>query len=275
MSSLYIYGTVFNNRDRIERNIKDISKLTDKKIVVVDNYSTDGTYEYLKSLPNVDVIQKKCTRGLGRDIALKRIYSIYNPRPDDFIMYNDFDLWYKDEFSNLLSRLMKTMNQNEMFVMHGGLSTAHTQENLGWKDLNYGEDIERLARAKSRGIKIIGFEYMKDIMKSDENDNMQLNQDTIYMENDSKFGSMIEREKRYHKNIITLGIRLIKDQIDSCRGWNFQSWKDLCIEFEKKHGKHLIYRIMFFMIYMEAKIKGCYNYSKGMNNWQYIKGDDK
>ena len=55
--SLYIYGTVLNNRNRIERNIKGISQLTDKKIVVVDNYSTDGTYEYLRSLPNIDVIQ--------------------------------------------------------------------------------------------------------------------------------------------------------------------------------------------------------------------------
>ena len=67
-----IYGTVFNNSNVIRKSINSIiSKLPDFKkrfeMIIVDNYSSDGTYEilkeYQKEYPNITVIQEKCTRG--------------------------------------------------------------------------------------------------------------------------------------------------------------------------------------------------------------------
>ena len=64
-----IYGTVFNNANVIRKSIDSIiSKLPDFKkrfeMVIVDNYSSDGTYEilkgYQKEYPNITVIQEKC-----------------------------------------------------------------------------------------------------------------------------------------------------------------------------------------------------------------------
>ena len=68
-----IYGTVFNNANVIRKSINSvITNLPNFKkrfeMVIVDNYSTDGTYEilkeYQKRYPNITIIQKKCTRGI-------------------------------------------------------------------------------------------------------------------------------------------------------------------------------------------------------------------
>lgn len=66
---LYIYGTIYNNINRVLLSLESLQQIKYKKIFIVDNFSNDGTYEALKdnrSNYNLEVIQIKCNRGRGR-----------------------------------------------------------------------------------------------------------------------------------------------------------------------------------------------------------------
>ncbi|MCS7131473.1 MAG: glycosyltransferase [Hadesarchaea archaeon] len=92
-----MYGTVFNNADTVELSIRSIfSALEDviEEVVVVDNYSYDGTWEILnelkKELP-LRLYRLKCSRGLGRQYAFTKTRSKY-------VLSMDFDTIYLKDF---------------------------------------------------------------------------------------------------------------------------------------------------------------------------------
>ena len=66
---LFIYGTVYNSRNRILQSLDSVMKINiEKRIFIIDNYSTDGTYEILRDNGdkyNLVVKQEKCTKGEG------------------------------------------------------------------------------------------------------------------------------------------------------------------------------------------------------------------
>jgi glycosyltransferase involved in cell wall biosynthesis len=80
-------GTVYNSAKYIEKSLKSIIDTAIKlktygvesEIVIVDNYSDDGTWELLQAIREkynaegveMKFIKYKCSRGLGRNIALK------------------------------------------------------------------------------------------------------------------------------------------------------------------------------------------------------------
>ena len=69
---LYIYGTVYNNKSRIIDCLNSLDKIkTPKKFLIIDNYSTDGTYEILKNVKDVKIKRVKCSRGKGRQLAME------------------------------------------------------------------------------------------------------------------------------------------------------------------------------------------------------------
>jgi glycosyltransferase involved in cell wall biosynthesis len=149
-----IYGTVFNNSNVIRKSINSIiSKLPDFKkrfeMIIVDNYSSDGTYEilkeYQKEYPNITVIQEKCTRGKGRAIA-------FNNTKGKYVLTIDFDTVYLEPFKNIVYsyKRIKPLEIYPMFMMR-----RETMDIIGnWKDLNYDEDMELAANAISKGIKV-------------------------------------------------------------------------------------------------------------------------
>ena len=149
-----IYGTVFNNAEVIRKSINSIiSKLPDfrKKfeMFIVDNYSSDGTYEilkeYQKEYPNITVIQEKCTRGKGRAIA-------FNNTKGKYVLTIDFDTVYLEPFKNIVYsyKRIKPLEIYPMFMMR-----RETMNIIGnWKDLNVGEDTEMMARTISKNVKV-------------------------------------------------------------------------------------------------------------------------
>lgn len=149
-----IYGTVFNNANIIKKSLNSvISKLPDFnenfEMVIVDNYSTDGTYEILKEYqkkhPNITIIQEKCTRGKGRQIA-------FNNTKGKYVLTIDFDTVYLEPFKNIVYNYNK-IKRNEIYPML--MMKRETMKFIGnWKDLNYDEDMEILANAISKGIKV-------------------------------------------------------------------------------------------------------------------------
>ena len=149
-----IYGTVFNNANVIRKSINSvITNLPDFKkrfeMVIVDNYSTDGTYEilkeYQKKYPNITVIQKKCTRGKGRAIA-------FNNTKGKYVLTVDFDTIYLEPFKNIVYSFKK-IKPLEIYPM--SMMKRETMDVIGnWKDLNYDEYEELAANAISKGIKV-------------------------------------------------------------------------------------------------------------------------
>lgn len=135
-----IYGTVFNNVRCVESSIKSIWR-PDADIVIVDNYSKDGTWERLIELKkeyNLKLYRYKCTRGLGRHIALHKC-------PEKTITtWFDLDTVYNDAFHKAIDYAIETG-----LVIHVGPLIARRELLLsrgGWRDLNYWEDGELVSR---------------------------------------------------------------------------------------------------------------------------------
>ncbi|MBW9141966.1 MAG: glycosyltransferase, partial [Candidatus Aramenus sp.] len=69
-----LYGTVYNNVDAVRESVKSFFSPIYDAIIIVDSFSTDGTYEALEEMRkeyNLTVLRLKSTRGKGRDYALK------------------------------------------------------------------------------------------------------------------------------------------------------------------------------------------------------------
>ena len=149
-----IYGTVFNNANIVRKSLDSvISKLPDFRekfeMVIVDNYSTDGTYEilkeYQKRYSNIKIIQEKCTRGKGRAIAFDNTTGRY-------VLKIDFDTVYLEPFKSIVYNYKK-IKPNEIYPMF--MMRRETMNAIGnWKNLNYAEDMELNANAISNGLKV-------------------------------------------------------------------------------------------------------------------------
>ena len=81
MPLISIYGTVLNNGYVIEESIRSLAGVLPNfseryELVIVDNYSTDGTWEKLlrlkREFKNLRLFRNKCSRSRGRDLALKQ-----------------------------------------------------------------------------------------------------------------------------------------------------------------------------------------------------------
>lgn len=149
-----IYTTIYNNADIVEKSLSSVIKLLpdfDEKfeLVVVDNYSTDGTYEKLLKLQkkhqNIKIIQQKCSRGKGRAIAFSNTSGKY-------VLSIDCDTIYLEPFKNIVYSYPK-MKDMEMYPCF--FTKRKTMEFIGnFRDLNYAEDVELTTRSIAKGVKV-------------------------------------------------------------------------------------------------------------------------
>ncbi|MEM0147930.1 MAG: glycosyltransferase family A protein [Candidatus Micrarchaeaceae archaeon] len=251
----YIYGTLYNNINRIKECLDSLKPLEPYKLFVVDNYSDDGSYEYLVKRAKLDtnielhITRKKCSRGKGKDIALKMLFSV-NPKEDDLVFYIDFDVIYGKNFITYIKNYFK--NHKDEVTTAFGIGIAQLN-NFEWKDLNLAEDFERFARMKSLGIKIF------------YNPEMQYNNPN-WFEN-YKGGD----ESRYANNIKYF-IRAYKGWIDIERGIGFKNFKSFYADAKTKSS---IRKFFWLTAYIIAKILGIYCYNKEVDNRKYILGKYK
>jgi glycosyltransferase involved in cell wall biosynthesis len=151
-----IYGTVFNSAKTIRKSIITlIEALPDfceeYELIIVDNYSTDGTDkiigDFTATYKNIKLIRTRCSRGRGRDIALKNTTG-------DYVFYVDFDDYFKSQFGRLIDRLRHVCVEKELWGL--GFSTRSTAIDRigGWKDMNFAEDLEYYCRAIARQIRV-------------------------------------------------------------------------------------------------------------------------
>jgi len=95
---------VYNERDNIERLIQAVKDIDLKKeIIIVDDYSRDGTREYLKDVHDVKVLFHERNMGKGSAIRTGLKYAT-----GDVVIIQDADLEYSpDDYPKLLEPIKK------------------------------------------------------------------------------------------------------------------------------------------------------------------------
>jgi len=151
-------GTVYNNADRIGNAIETLTnafKGLNYEIVVVDNYSDDGSFEvlnkYARHFP-IRVYRYKCSRGLGRMIAFERSKGNYT-------MAVDLDTeYYPRILRTVLRGYLNSEFRDKKCLFWPSMSSYHHSRGVllcprhilyqvgGWRDLTRAEDMDLLAR---------------------------------------------------------------------------------------------------------------------------------
>jgi glycosyltransferase involved in cell wall biosynthesis len=154
--------THFNNAPTVKQSLESILKQIDDEfeVIVVDNKSTDGSYEILKefeSAGKIKLIQARCSRGRGREIAFENSggkYVIANMDTDDI---------FKPRLRELLARyhavaegkLLRVRSSMESGFWGGGSINIAPRRLItelgGWRDLQIYEDSELDSRAARLG----------------------------------------------------------------------------------------------------------------------------
>ena len=148
-------GSVRNALDSMLPQLND-----DFEVVIVDNFSTDGTFEILREYEKsngVKLVQKHCSRGLGRQIAFEHAKG-------DYIIANlDLDDVFLPMLRDMLSKYHSRVEGNLLAIFNAvppPHMTAGWVQNItigpreliasigGWRDLNLFEDWDIWSRAK-------------------------------------------------------------------------------------------------------------------------------
>jgi glycosyltransferase involved in cell wall biosynthesis len=245
---LYLYGTVYNNRNRVVKCLESLQKIrAEKRFLIVDNFSTDGTYEILGAIDGVEIIRRKCSRGKGRQLAMELAKD--KAGADDLFMTFDLDTVYFEEFVKVVEWGLKNIDKKTVFC--GSLCYYETNFSIPWKDLNNGEDWERSAHFCHEGYNVINVKFKSE-----------------YAENEKVLS--ISREKRYAKNYGYYA-RQWKNNVDLFRGWGINSIHKLRELFHfmrpKVSRKKFILLIgLFLVVFLYVTIfKEVYSYGRSMN----------
>jgi glycosyltransferase involved in cell wall biosynthesis len=142
--------TQYNNASTVRQSLESILNQIDDRfeVVVVDSLSTDGSKEILKEFADagkIKLIAKKCSRGLGRQIAFENStgsYIIANLDMDDIFgpKLNDLIVFYHKKCEGKLLRVAKTYDTNQWEQNVTIAPRALLSEIGGWPDLQLFED---------------------------------------------------------------------------------------------------------------------------------------
>ena len=244
---LSAYGTCFNTKSTIipfVENLFSTFSSVDLELVLVDNYSIDGTWETLKELQeryNINLYKEKSNRGRGRNIAFEKTDGNYTLSVDADNVF--LDTTYKNILINHINWLDNntiinfTLSKRDVISIAGNWNVA----------LNAGEDVELKARIlKSHG-RLIGIPAI-------------LEQDVNVLNGQKKATSGIS-ERRY-ANGISYVKRLLDWLTDTVRGYGLK-YSDL----KYYNGYQKI--AMLYGLY-NAKIKHLkiYRHFESINNLQ-------
>ena len=149
----------YNNVLTIHKFFDSVLNRIDKKdfkIIVVDSYSSDGSFELLEEMyksGKIDILARiRCSRGLGRQIA-------YLLSKAEYIIANiDTDVIYNDKIVDVLADYQKR-RANFLYAVYGAmvLPRCLVERLGGWRDLDRHEDSDLCARAFAAGC------YMHDM----------------------------------------------------------------------------------------------------------------
>jgi len=203
-----ICATTYNNFPRISRALDTLMEAfgtTDFEIVIVDSCSTDGSFEVLQEYSyrhrNIKVLRRKCTRGLGRQIAFEH-------STGRFIIFADMDCFYDSLKIRKLLKIYETFYEGKILTTLSPFwvgSREVVEKVGGWRDYNSADDIDFLTRAfiHGRGVFIP--------VRVAENEPFPEAPVSFFGARMVLFG----REKRYEKNLFKLFFRKLRFTLDS------------------------------------------------------------
>jgi glycosyltransferase involved in cell wall biosynthesis len=103
---------VFNERKNIDKIMTEIEKvILDKEIIVIDDYSTDSTREYLKAKKGIKTIFHQ--RNMGKGAAIRSGLEIAS---GDFVIIQDADMEYSP---SEYPKLLKPIKEKKTKVVYG------------------------------------------------------------------------------------------------------------------------------------------------------------
>ena len=134
------------------------------EVVVVDNYSSDGTLAILQQLERLDKIElhlEKCSRGRGRQVAYERSSGEY------IIDQVDLDDIYKPVLMPVIELYHRFFEGNVLLLDGLMVATREAIEKVGgWRELQWGEDYEFWFRAAKAGrLRYLNYETRKSVKK--------------------------------------------------------------------------------------------------------------
>jgi glycosyltransferase involved in cell wall biosynthesis len=159
MMPLYsICITNFNTENTVKQSLESILSQIDEQfeVVVVDNCSKDSSLSILKEYDGrrIKLIVRKCTRGVGRQIAIDNAKGKY------LICHMDMD----DIFKPCLKKFLQIYHSNfEGYMLETSDNIMIAPKILvnslgGYRDLNFVEDNELCSRAAQIGkFRLINF----------------------------------------------------------------------------------------------------------------------
>lgn len=142
--------THYNNKPTLEESLGSIFRQIDSsyEIIMVDSKSTDGSAEILRNYATegrIKLIERKCSRGLGREIALENATGEY------VISGLDMDDIFKPTFQLMLQFYHERTEGKLLTVVNGETTMICTRQLLvslgGWRDLQFRENWELARRA--------------------------------------------------------------------------------------------------------------------------------
>jgi glycosyltransferase involved in cell wall biosynthesis len=156
--------TCFNEAGSVRDSLNSLlGQLDDDyEVVVVDNFSTDGTMEKLREFESARVraIQRRCSRGLGRQIAFENStgdYVIANMDLDDVFLpvVRETVGGYHEKADGKLLAVFNSSSGREVADGWAQNMTIGPRTLLssigGWRDLNIYEDWDVWSRAGKVG----------------------------------------------------------------------------------------------------------------------------
>jgi glycosyltransferase involved in cell wall biosynthesis len=152
-----------NDGETVKKSIESLSPLTKElnpEIVVVDNKSTDGSWETMEALdlPNLKLLRERCTRGRGRQLGFEKStgdYIIADMDCDDIFNPSGVTAVARRYLEDHDGRMLVTMKP----TWYSNLTIAPRpviDEIGGWRDVNWWEDWDIWVRAAAKGL----YEFM-------------------------------------------------------------------------------------------------------------------
>ncbi|MEM0117535.1 MAG: glycosyltransferase family A protein [Conexivisphaerales archaeon] len=152
--------TNFNSKKTIERSLKSIFDQIDEsfEVIVVDSRSNDGSELYLRDMArsgSLKLIETKCSRGKGRQLALEKSEGTY------IIAHMDMDEVFRPvlkQFLNLYhhvcdGKILVATDSTGIWRQNITVGPRDTIMSLGgWRDLQFAEDWDLWSRAAQRDL---------------------------------------------------------------------------------------------------------------------------
>ena len=146
-----ICGTTYQTAKTLDASLSSVVNVFNElgvpyEVVIIDNYSTDGTYEKLlewsRKIP-LRVYRYKCSRGLGRALCVRLARG-------KCIFMIDLDRIYN---TNALTKLIKChfIISEKFNIECAGFGNRDFLIKTNYRDLNRAEDVDLFARSIKNG----------------------------------------------------------------------------------------------------------------------------